>query len=112
MITCNVIFPQLLWFKALRTNIPFLFVLCVGINIGMWFERYVIIITSLSREYIPAAWGLYIPSPAELSILAGSFCFFSMFFLLFLKIFPIIAIAEMKELIIHEKAHAAHAEGS
>ena len=108
MISCNVIFPQLLWIKKLRTNVPFLFVLCVLINIGMWFERYVIIITSLSREYIPAAWGLYIPSVAELSILAGSFCWFSMFFLLFLKFLPIIAIAEMKELIIHDKAHAAH----
>ena len=111
MISFNVIFPQLLWFKQLRTNLPFLFVLCVGINIGMWFERYVIIVTSLSREYIPAAWGLYIPSIPELSILVGSFCWFSMFFLLFLKFLPIIAIAEMKELIIHDKAHAAgHAE--
>jgi Ni/Fe-hydrogenase subunit HybB-like protein len=105
MITFNVIFPQLLWFKKLRTNIPFLFVLCFFINIGMWFERYVIIITSLSREFIPAAWGLYIPSLAELSVLSGSFCWFSMFFLLFLKGGPIIAMVEVKELIIHEKAH-------
>lgn len=105
MIVFNVVFPQLLWIKKLRTNVPFLFVLCVFINIGMWFERYVIIITSLSREYIPAAWGLYIPSWAELSILVGSFCWFSMFFILFLKGGPIIAIYEIKELIIHEKAH-------
>jgi molybdopterin-containing oxidoreductase family membrane subunit len=105
MIVFNVVFPQLLWIKKLRTNVPFLFVLCVFINIGMWFERYVIIITSLSREYIPAAWGLYIPSWAELSILTGSFCWFSMFFILFLKGGPIIAIYEIKELIIHEKAH-------
>ena len=112
MITCNAIFPQLLWIKKLRTSVQFLFVLAVLINIGMWFERYVIIITSLSREYIPAAWGLYIPSLAELSILVGSFCWFSMFFLLFLKFLPIIAIAEMKELIIHDKALAAQAERS
>ncbi len=105
MIIFNAALPQLLWFKKLRTNVPFLFVLCVLINIGMWFERYVIIISSLSREYIPAAWGLYIPSFAELSILAGSFCWFSMFFLLFLKGGPIIAIYEIKELIIHERAH-------
>ncbi len=105
MIIFNVVFPQLLWFKKLRTNIPFLFVLCFFINLGMWFERYVIIITSLSREFIPAAWGLYIPSAAELSVLAGSFCWFSMFFILFLKGGPIIAIGEIKELIIHEKAH-------
>jgi len=105
MIFCNVIAPQILWFSKLRTHIPTLFVLSVIINIGMWFERYVIIITSLSRDFIPAAWGLYIPSPAELSILAGSFCWFSMFFLLFIKFFPIIAITEVKELAIHEKAH-------
>jgi len=110
MITFNVIFPQLLWIKRLRTNLPFLFILCFFINLGMWFERYVIIITSLSREFIPAAWGLYIVSPVELSVLVGSFCWFSMWFLLFLKAFPVIAISEVKELIIHEKEHAQHAE--
>ncbi|MDG2050330.1 MAG: polysulfide reductase NrfD [Myxococcota bacterium] len=105
MITFNVFFPQLLWIKRLRTNLPFLFVLCFFINLGMWFERYVIIITSLSREFITGAWGLYIVSPVELSILVGSFCWFSMWFLLFLKAFPVIAISEVKELIIHEKEH-------
>jgi Ni/Fe-hydrogenase subunit HybB-like protein len=106
MIIFNVVMPQLLWIKRLRTNIPFLFVLSFFINLGMWFERYVIIITSLSREYIPAAWGLYIPSTVELMVLTGSFCWFSMFFLLFLKMFPIIAISEVKELEIHAKDHA------
>ena len=110
MITFNVIFPQLLWIKRLRTNVPFLFVLCFFINLGMWFERYVIIITSLSREYIPAAWGLYIPSTVELMVLTGSFCWFSMFFLLFLKMFPIIAISEVKELQIHAK-EPGHGDG-
>jgi molybdopterin-containing oxidoreductase family membrane subunit len=105
MIICNAVLPQLLWIKRLRTSVPFLFVLALTINIGMWFERYVIIIGSLSREYVPATWGLYTPSPAELSILVGSFCWFSMFFLIFLKIFPVVAIAEVKELAIHEKAH-------
>ena len=94
-----------MWFKKLRTNIPFLFVLCVLINLGMWFERYVIIITSLSREFMPGAWGLYIPQPAELSILSGSFCWFGMWFLLFLKLFPVIAITEVKELKIHAADH-------
>jgi molybdopterin-containing oxidoreductase family membrane subunit len=110
MITFNVIFPQLLWIKKFRTNVPFLFVLCVLINLGMWFERYVIIISSLSREYIPAAWGLYIPSTVELMVLTGSFCWFSMFFLLFLKVFPIIAISEVKELQIHAK-EPGHVDG-
>jgi molybdopterin-containing oxidoreductase family membrane subunit len=105
MILCNAVFPQILWFKKVRTHIPTLFVLSVLINIGMWFERYVIIITGLSREYNPSTWGIYTPSWYELGILAGSFAFFCMFFLIFLKLFPVIAIAEMKELAIHEKAH-------
>ena len=105
MIFCNCIAPQVLWFKKVRTHVPTLFVLSVLINIGMWFERYVIIITSLSRDFVPAAWGVYIPAPAELSILVGSFCWFSMFFLLFIKFFPIVAISEVKELAIHERAH-------
>ena len=105
MVFCNCMFPQLLWFKRLRTNVAFLFVTGFIVNIGMWFERYVIIITSLSRDFIPAAWGVYIPSAVELSVLVGSFCWFSMFFLLFLKIFPVIAISEVKELAIHDRAH-------
>ena len=105
MILCNAVFPQILWFKRVRTHVPTLFVLSVLVNVGMWFERYVIIITGLSREYNPSTWGIYTPSWYELGILAGSFAFFSMFFLVFLKLFPVIAIAEMKELAIHEKAH-------
>ncbi len=107
MIIFNTVLPQLLWFKKLRVNVPFLFVLSVCINIGMWFERYVIIISSLSREYDPATWGVFIPSWPEMGILAGSFGSFCTFFLIFLKLFPIIAIAEMKEIAIHEKAHGA-----
>jgi Ni/Fe-hydrogenase subunit HybB-like protein len=108
MIVCNVVFPQLLWFKKLRTHVPTLFVISTFVNIGMWFERYVIIITSLSREYDPAVWGVYTPTWAELTIFAGSFAFFAMLFLLFLKVLPVIAISEVKELAIHERAHAAH----
>ncbi len=103
MIVFNVVFPQLLWIKKLRTNIPFIFGLCFLINLGMWFERYVIIITSLSREYISGSWGLYIISPVEIAVIVGSFCWFGMWFLLFLKAFPVIAISEIKELIIHAK---------
>jgi len=106
MIICNGVLPQILWFKKARTHVPTLFVLSVFINIGMWFERYVIIITSLSREYVPAVWGNYTISWAELGIVGGSFAFFSMFFLIFLKLFPIVAIAEVKEIAIHERAHA------
>jgi molybdopterin-containing oxidoreductase family membrane subunit len=105
MILCNAVFPQLLWSKKLRTSVPFLFVLSVLINIGMWFERYVIIITGLSREYDPAVWGIYTPSFPELAIVAGSFSLFILLFLVFLKLFPVVAIAEVKEITIHEKEH-------
>jgi molybdopterin-containing oxidoreductase family membrane subunit len=105
MIICNGFIPQLFWFKRCRTHIPTIFVISTFINIGMWFERYVIIITSLSREYDPAVWGVYTPTLYELGILAGSFGFFAMLFLIFLKIFPVIAISEVKELDIHHKEH-------
>jgi molybdopterin-containing oxidoreductase family membrane subunit len=112
MLICNGVIPQLFWFKKLRTHIPTIFVISTLINIGMWFERYVIIITGLSREYNPAVWGHYTPHPYELMIVAGSFSFFSIFFLIFLKLFPVIPISEVKELIIHERAHGRgpHAE--
>jgi molybdopterin-containing oxidoreductase family membrane subunit len=105
MIICNGVIPQIFWWKQARTHVPTLFVVATFINIGMWFERYVIIITGLSREYDPAVWGVYTPSFVELGILAGSFGFFCTLFLIFLKLFPVIAIAEVKELAIHEKAH-------
>jgi Ni/Fe-hydrogenase subunit HybB-like protein len=110
MLICNGAIPQLFWFKKLRTNIPVIFVISTFINIGMWYERYVIIITGLSREYNPAVWGLYTPTWAELFILAGSFGFFATLFLIFIKIFPVIAITEVKELAIHDRAHA-HGHG-
>ncbi len=106
MITCNVVFPQLFWFKKLRTHLPTIFIVSTFINIGMWFERYVIIITSLGREYDPAVWNVYTPQWAELIIFAGSFAFFAQFILLFIKGAPFIAISEMKELAIHDRAHA------
>ncbi len=106
MITCNVVFPQLFWFKKLRTHIPTIFVVSTFVNIGMWFERYVIIIGSLSREYDPAVWNVYTPAWPELIIFAGSFAFFAQFIILFIKGAPFIAISEVKELAIHARAHA------
>jgi molybdopterin-containing oxidoreductase family membrane subunit len=105
MIICNGVVPQLFWFKKLRTSVPVIFVIAFIINIGMWFERYVIIVTGLSREFDPAVWGQYTPSYVELAILCGSFGFFSTLFILLIKAVPIIAIAEMKELAIHERMH-------
>ncbi|HEX7120254.1 MAG TPA: NrfD/PsrC family molybdoenzyme membrane anchor subunit [Longimicrobiales bacterium] len=99
MLTCNALVPQLLWSKKVRTNIPALFVITIFINIGMWFERFVIIVTSLSREYEPWQWAQYKPSWVEMAILAGSFGWFFMWFLIFLRVLPGVSIAELKEVL-------------
>jgi Ni/Fe-hydrogenase subunit HybB-like protein len=96
MMTCNVISPQLLWFKKLRRSVAFTFVLSIFINIGMWFERFVIVVTSLSRDYLPSSWSHYTPSPYEVAIFIGTLGIFFTFFLLFIRFFPVIAIAEVK----------------
>ena len=107
MIGCNVVVPLPLWIKKVRLNVKAFWIISIFINIGMWFERYVIIMTGLSHEYDPAAWGYYTPSLVELTILVASFAFFLMFFLLFLRMFPVIAIQEVKELHYHAQHHAA-----
>ena len=97
MLTCNVFVPQLLWFKKLRTSIPTLFTISIFINIGMWFERWVIIVTGLSHEYEPWQWTYYFFRWPEIGILVGSFCWFSMWFLLAIKFLPVVAVSELKE---------------
>jgi molybdopterin-containing oxidoreductase family membrane subunit len=99
MLICNGIVPVLLWFKRVRHSIAALFVISIFINIGMWFERYVIIVTSLSHEYEPFAWGVYRPSLTEMGILLGSFAWFGFWFLLFTRLLPPVAIAELKEVL-------------
>jgi molybdopterin-containing oxidoreductase family membrane subunit len=99
MIICNAFVSQLLWFKKIRTNLTALFVISIFINVGMWFERYVIIASSLSNDYLPYAWGQANPTWADWGILVGSFGWFLMYFLLFARTFPIVAIQEIKELI-------------
>jgi molybdopterin-containing oxidoreductase family membrane subunit len=97
MIVCNAVIPQLIWFKRVRTNLTWLFVISIFINIGMWFERFVIIVTSLSHDFEPWQWAYYTMRWPEFGILIGSFCWFSMWFLLFIRFFPVVAIAEVKE---------------
>jgi molybdopterin-containing oxidoreductase family membrane subunit len=97
MVTCNVIVPLPLFKKSLRRNLPFLFVLSIFVNIGMWLERFVIIVTSLSHEYVPYSHGNYTPSWVEGAITLGTFGFFFMMFLLFAKFLPVVALTEKKE---------------
>lgn len=99
MMTCNVISPQLFWFKKIRTSIPISWVLSIVVNIGMWFERFVIIVTSLHRDYLPSSWAMFYPSWVDVGVFVGSVGVFFTLFLLFLRFLPSIAIAEVKLLL-------------
>ena len=96
MITCNVLSPQFFWIKRLRRSIPFMFVITIFINIGMWFERFVIIVTSLSRDYLPSSWGYFRPTLVDILTFAGTFALFLTLFLLFMRFLPMMAMAELK----------------
>ena len=96
MMTCNVLSPQLLWIKKLRRNLIFTFILSIFINIGMWFERFVIIVTSLHRDYLPSSWTMYAPTWVEVGLFIGTLGVFFSLFLLFVRVFPVIAISEVK----------------
>ena len=96
MISCNVIAPQFFWFKSLRTNLWVTFILSIFVNIGMWFERFVIIVTSLHRDFLPSSWASYAPTWIEIATLLGSFGLFFTCFLLFCRLVPVIAMAEVK----------------
>ena len=96
MMSCNVISPQLFWSASLRRNITFTFFMSIIVNIGMWFERFVIIVTSLHRDYVPSSWVYYRATWVELGIFIGSLGLFFVPFLLFTRFFPVIAMSELK----------------
>ena len=96
MISCNVISPQFFWFKKLRTNVVVVWILSIFVNIGMWFERFVIVVTSLHRDYIPANWAYYSPTKVDVLTFVGTFGLFMVLFLLFIRFLPLIAISEVK----------------
>jgi molybdopterin-containing oxidoreductase family membrane subunit len=104
MVGCNALAPQVLWWRRARRSVPALFVLSILVNVGMWFERFVIIVTSLHRSFLPSSWTMYRPTVIEIGTLAGSFGLFFTCFLLFIRVLPMIAIWEIK-------ASARHAEG-
>ena len=99
MMACNVVSPQLFWIKKLRRNIPFTFVMSIVVNIGMWFERFVIIVPTLLRTYLPSTWNTYTPSFIDIGIFVGTIGMFGTFFLLFSRFFPVIAQAELKTIL-------------
>jgi molybdopterin-containing oxidoreductase family membrane subunit len=98
MVSCNVLIPQAFWFKWCRTTPWFMVIICIFVNIGMWFERFVITITSLSRDFLPSSWSYFYPTWVDICMLVGSFGLFFTLFLLFCRFLPVIAMAEVKSI--------------
>jgi len=105
MITCNVISPQVFWSKKLRRNVAFTFFISIVVNIGMWFERFVIAVTSLSTDFLPSSWGYYSPTFWDVITYVGTFGLFFTFFLLFLRFLPMVAVAEIKAILPQADPH-------
>ena len=99
MMTANVVTPQLFWFKKIRTSLIATFILAIIVNIGMWFERFVIIVTSLHRDYLPSSWSMFYPTWVDLGIFIGTIGIFLFLFLLFARYFPVLALNELKSIL-------------
>lgn len=99
MMTCNVITPQLFWFKGIRRSLIASFILSIFVNIGMWFERFVIIVTSLHRDYLPSNWSMFHPTFVDIGIFLGTIGIFFTLFLLFSRFFPVLALNELKSIL-------------
>ncbi len=104
MVLCNVLTPQIFWFRKGRTSIPILFVASILCNVGMWFERFVIIVVSLHRAFLTSGWGMFYPTIVDIGVLVGSFGLFFTLFLLFIRALPMIAMWEIKGVV----GHGAH----
>ncbi len=96
MVTCNVIIPHIFWFKKVRRSLIGMFIVSIFVNIGMWFERFVITVTSLSRDFLPSSWAYFKPTLVDVLTLMGSFGLFFTLFLLFCRYLPMVAMAEVK----------------
>ena len=99
MVICNAFIPQLFWFKKVRQNLTMAFIISIFINIGMWYERFNILITSLSKDYLPSSWTTYSPTWVEIGIYVGTLGLFTVGVLLFFKYIPMIAISEVKSVL-------------
>jgi Ni/Fe-hydrogenase subunit HybB-like protein len=96
MVTCNVLVPQLFWFKRIRHHLLIVWILSILVNVGMWFERFVIIVISLHRDFLPSSWGYYLPTWVDVMTFVGTFGLFFTMFLLFMRFLPMVAISEVK----------------
>jgi Ni/Fe-hydrogenase subunit HybB-like protein len=104
LIACNIAIPQFLWIKKVRLSVPLLFILAIVVNIGMWLERFVIVITSLHRDFVPSSWGVYAPTQWDWAVLIGTIGFFVTLMFIFMRLLPAISIFEVRE-VIHEEQH-------
>jgi len=96
MMSCNVFVPQLFWFKKIRNNLLIVFIISILVNVGMWFERFVIIVISLHRDFLPANWSYFKPTWVDICTYIGTFGLFFTCFLLFMRFLPMIAVSEVK----------------
>jgi molybdopterin-containing oxidoreductase family membrane subunit len=108
MICCNVLSPQVFWFSWARRSPIIIFIVSVLITIGMWFERFVIIVTSLHRAFLPGEWHMFWPTLTDIMIFVGSFGVFMTLFLLFLRFMPVFAMAELKAVLPQADPHGHH----
>jgi molybdopterin-containing oxidoreductase family membrane subunit len=107
LIACNIVTPQFLWFRKVRSNAWVLFAIAMVVNLGMWLERFVIVVTSLSRDFMPSAWGMYYPTRWDFAVLFGSIGLFLMLLFLFIRFLPLISIFEMRQMVNEEEKRAA-----
>jgi Ni/Fe-hydrogenase subunit HybB-like protein len=110
LVLCNIMVPQLLWFRSIRRHTVALFVIAIVVNIGMWLERFVIIVTSLHRDFLPSSWGMYYPTGWDISMFIGTIGLFLALLFLFIRLLPIISIFEMRTLLPESHPHQ-HEEG-
>jgi molybdopterin-containing oxidoreductase family membrane subunit len=108
MIFCNVVAPQLFWFRFFRRHVLWVFVVCMFVNAGMWFERFVIIVTSLHRDFLPSSWNMFYPTWVDIWTFVGTFGIFLSLFLLFIRWLPMICIFEVKAVLPEADPHHGH----
>jgi molybdopterin-containing oxidoreductase family membrane subunit len=106
LLFCNIVVPQLLWLKRVRLHVPSLFAISIVVNIGMWLERFIIIVTSLHRDFLPSSWGMYAPTFWDYSTFVGTIGLFLALLFLFLRFLPMISIFEMRTMLPEAKVEA------
>jgi Ni/Fe-hydrogenase subunit HybB-like protein len=108
LLLCNVVVPQVLWFGWVRSNVQALFAVALTVNVGMWLERFIIVVTSLHRDFLPSSWGMYYPTAWDWATYAGTIGLFFALLFLFIRFLPMISIFEMRELVSEVEARGSH----